>query len=99
MRIGLSIACCLFALTATAADGVPKIVCGAPIYNYGEVNEQTKLIQHAFKLRNAGTATLEIGEVKTTCGCTVAEMAVKSLEPGETAELKVDFKPAAPGKQ
>ena len=48
-------------------------------------------VEHRFAFRNAGDATLRIFGVKTTCGCTVAEASRQTLEPGESADVRVVF--------
>ncbi len=42
---------------------------------------------HTFVLTNAGSSTIEIGDIRTSCGCTVAEPSTRSLGPGETIEI------------
>jgi len=42
---------------------------------------------HTFVLTNAGSSTVEIGNIRTSCGCTVAEPSTRSLGPGETVEI------------
>ena len=63
---------------------VPKIVCDEPVHEFGEV-ENSQIIEHDFTIRNAGGATLEILKAKPSCGCTVANISSKVVEPGETA--------------
>ncbi len=42
---------------------------------------------HTFVLTNTGSSTIEIGNIRTSCGCTVAEPSTRSLGPGETIEI------------
>ncbi|MDP4007622.1 MAG: DUF1573 domain-containing protein [Candidatus Peregrinibacteria bacterium] len=46
-----------------------------------------------FIVKNEGTKTLEIGTISTSCGCTSAEIANKSIEPGKSTEMVVTFDP------
>lgn len=46
-----------------------------------------------FSFTNTGPVPLIIGEVKSSCGCTVPELAKKIYEPGETGTLRVVFDP------
>jgi len=45
-----------------------------------------------FKFSNNGKKAVTVVGVKTSCGCTVAEMEKKSFAPGESGELKVTYK-------
>jgi len=71
-----------------AGAPVPKLVCAAPLYAFGEV-PNTVPIEHTFTLRNAGRAPLTIREVRRSCGCTEAALARKNLPPGEQTTLLV----------
>jgi hypothetical protein len=53
--------------------------------------KQGKSLVHVFKFTNAGTDTLKIGRVTSSCGCTAALVSKDSLKPGEEGELKVTF--------
>src|SRR4051794_15182142 len=46
-------------------------------------------VKHRFLFRNEGNQPLQIFEVKTTCGCTVAELSKKVFGPGEVGNLDV----------
>jgi hypothetical protein len=58
---------------ADAAPGVPRIFCPEPRYDFGEVDNEQK-VQHDFVIMNVGTAPLEISRVRSSCGCTVAQL-------------------------
>ena len=45
------------------------------------VNGRVKF-DHTFVLTNTGSSTIEIGNIRTSCGCTVAELSPRSLVPG-----------------
>ncbi|MBA4251307.1 MAG: hypothetical protein C0425_03405 [Chlorobiaceae bacterium] len=49
------------------------------------------VVENFFAYENTGDKTLEIKDVKTTCGCTVSEVSKKILQKGETGKLKVIF--------
>lgn len=44
-------------------------------------------LKHAFKIKNAGDAPLEISKVKPSCGCTIAGDYPKKLDPGQEGEF------------
>jgi hypothetical protein len=72
------------------AEGTPKIEAPAPAYDFGEVYRGIK-VEHVFRVRNAGSDTLRITNVRSSCGCTVALMDKKILAPGGTAQVKASF--------
>jgi hypothetical protein len=75
----------------TAASGPqPRIEAPAPSYDFGTVLEGTP-VKHEFMIKNTGQADLIIGQVQTSCGCTVAKSDKQRLRPGEQTELPVTF--------
>src|SRR5690606_5552180 len=44
-------------------------------------------VAHNFVVKNVGDEVLELGEVKVTCGCTVAKLEKNSLAPGEETTI------------
>lgn len=44
-----------------------------------------------FRFRNAGNAAVEITNLTTSCGCTVADLAQRRYAPGESGAVKVIF--------
>lgn len=53
---------------------------------------QNEEVTHLFTFRNIGRAPLEIGKVKSSCGCTAAMPEKRELAPGEETTLKVTFR-------
>ena len=62
----------------------------APIYDFGTMLEGAP-VKHEFTIKNVGQADLVIGQVQTSCGCTVAQSEKKRLAPGEQTQLPVTF--------
>jgi hypothetical protein len=75
---------------APAAGPQPKIQAIKPVYNFGTVLEGTQ-VKHDFIIKNVGQADLIIGQVQTSCGCTVAQSEKKRLAPGEQTQLPATF--------
>lgn len=73
---------------APNAIAKPIIMSPDPVFNFGEVDNDQK-VKHDFVIKNAGDEVLEIDSVKPTCGCTVAEPATKTLEPGQETTVSV----------
>lgn len=67
----------------------PRIRVEKAEFDLGEVSTNSKNTAQ-FKLANAGRGTLEIQDVIKCCGA-VVELDKQRLEPGETAELTVDY--------
>lgn len=49
--------------------------------------------ERVFKFTNTGTAPLIIKDIEKACGCTVVKFDTEPVMPGESGEIKVDFKP------
>ena len=75
---------------ASTASGTPIILSEAPIFDFGTRDNEGK-VEHNFSIINKGTGILEIKDVKTSCGCTVADLTKKSLGPGESTEIAATF--------
>ncbi len=59
-------------------------------YDFGNVAEGKKVDFHV-KLKNAGVKVLNIGEIKSSCGCTATMLSKKELNPGESTNLKIEL--------
>ncbi|MBN2533509.1 MAG: DUF1573 domain-containing protein [Spirochaetales bacterium] len=71
-------------------EKMPGIKFASRIYKFGEVIEGDR-VSCSFTFMNPGTDTLEITEVKGTCGCTVPGEYTKTVAPGKTGEIPVVF--------
>ncbi len=68
----------------------PKAVLENPLFDFGSALEG-KLVNHVFKIKNAGDGYLDIRGVKTSCGCTTGTPTKTHLGPGEESEIAVAF--------
>lgn len=59
-------------------------------YDFGVVKEG-KIVEHTFKFKNAGKTTLEIKDIKTSCGCTAALVSSKNIEPGKEGTIRIEL--------
>lgn len=65
----------------------PKIVCDQPAFDFGAA-EPGAVITHEYEVRNAGGLTLEIKQVRASCGCTIVKMPTNTLlKAGETTRI------------
>lgn len=78
----------LCAALSTLAIGAPTIYVAQPVYDFGSVFEGIA-VAHTFMIKNSGDEVLEISGVSASCGCTAAELASKSIAPGESVALDV----------
>jgi hypothetical protein len=58
--------------------------------DFGKVPEGQKL-DVAFRFRNTGTTPLVIGQVRPSCGCTIAEQPQEPIAPGNEGQIKAVF--------
>jgi uncharacterized cupredoxin-like copper-binding protein len=59
-------------------------------HDFGIVKEG-QVVNYTFKFKNAGKGVLEVKNVSTSCGCTVALISSKTLKPGEEGTLRVEL--------
>lgn len=71
---------------ATSAPPAPSLVCDKPVYEFGE-RDNSEVVEHDFIIRNDGDLTLEIKKAKPSCGCTVANISLREVPPGESAVI------------
>jgi hypothetical protein len=70
-----------------SALAAPKITCEQPKFDFG-ARSNTLKVEHSFTLTNTGDQPLVIDRVQTSCGCTVAEVNPKTVEPGQSTQVK-----------
>ncbi len=83
----LSVLLLLFPAFCFAA---PKLTPETLNYDFGAI-VQGETVEYSFRFQNSGDHVLEIGQVRTSCGCTAALLSARRLAPGEIGELKVRF--------
>lgn len=82
-----------FTLKGIVEEGVTKeakLVFENETHDFGKVTEGDQL-EYTFKFKNEGNTLLEIQDVKTSCGCTVAKLDTFNFEPGQSGEIKTVF--------
>jgi len=72
------------ATTTTAAPQDPFT------WDFGKV-KAGKVLAHDFILKNEKGSVLRITDVRTSCGCTVSKVTKKTIAPGESTVIKVQF--------
>ena len=72
------------------SDQHPIIFFENSDFNFGQIYKGQK-IEHIYKFENRGKGILNIGKVKTSCGCTAAILTNNTIPPGKTGEIKATF--------
>lgn len=68
-----------------AEESKPTAIALETIKDFGIVNKGQR-VTHEFRIRNVGSASLAITEVRPSCGCTVADFD-RSIEPGQEGKV------------
>ena len=82
------------------AQGGPRIAVSDSVWDFGEITA-TFRVGHVFRIKNVGDVPLLIQRVESSCGCAVATLEDKAVEPGKEALLRVTINAGnlAPGVQ
>jgi hypothetical protein len=75
---------------AAPAGAVPKIQFAELTHDFGRITS-TEPVRHEFIFTNVGQATLQINEVRPSCGCTTAGTWDRTVEPGKTGKIPIQF--------
>ncbi len=78
----------VFLHTQSLEAGTPRLVCDAPIYDFGSVDGAIP-ITHTFHLRNEGDEDLRIKKVHAPCGCTTYRLDEHLISAGGVLALPV----------
>lgn len=57
-------------------------------FDFGKVTEGD-VVKHGFRFKNTGDVPVNVKSVKSSCGCTVADVALREYGPGESGVLEV----------
>jgi len=77
--------------TPEKKEGKPDLQFEQKTYDFGTVYKGASVV-HKYKFTNKGDAVLNIGKVKTSCGCTAALTSSKTIKPGESGEIETTFR-------
>lgn len=69
---------------------VPQLYFSETQHDFGNVKEG-QVVDYTFKFKNMGKGVLEVKNVSTSCGCTVALISSKKLDPGKEGTLRVEL--------
>lgn len=88
MRCYLSLFFLLF--FSSSAFAAPALVVERLNHDFGEIVQGAET-SHTFRFHNAGDQVLEIGRLRSSCGCTAALLTTRRLTPGAMGELQLTF--------
>ncbi|HEQ60858.1 MAG TPA: DUF1573 domain-containing protein, partial [Firmicutes bacterium] len=77
-----------FAQPGPASAPAPQVVFDATTYDFGKIMEGESA-RHDFAFSNPGDATLEIRDIRVTCGCTKAADWDRSVPPGGKGKIPI----------
>ena len=80
----------LFFAIVGSGFATPQLVAEQLSYDFGEVLQGGK-VDYTFRFRNAGDEVLEVGNVRSSCGCTAALLSTRRIAPGDMGELQATF--------
>jgi len=89
IRTPLILAAVLVAMTSSAF-AAPRVAATETSFSFGDLYQGEKA-SHVFTFTNAGDTSLEIDKVRSSCGCTAAVVSTKTLQPGESGEIRATF--------
>ena len=72
---------------SSSRPAVTGLVCDRPVFDFGEVRSDVP-VTNTFVLRNTGTGSVSIVNIRPTCGCTTTALATNELAPGAVTELR-----------
>lgn len=80
-------------LTPEEAAVAPKLSINERMHDFGKV-EQGNRVSTTFTFTNAGRQPLNIRKIYANCSCTVTSLTTETIDPGEAAQMTVQFNTA-----
>ncbi len=78
-------------LSTEELKNTPVISFKEKTFDFQSAPQHTN-IKHKFKITNTGKSNLVIRKIKSSCGCTVAQLEDKTLSPGESKFIEITFR-------
>lgn len=80
----------LLSLGIYAQEATAKIVFKSETIDYGQIAKGSNGVR-VFEFTNTGTVPLVIGNVRSSCGCTVPKKPEAPILPGKTGQIQVKY--------
>ncbi|MDP6409737.1 MAG: DUF1573 domain-containing protein [Planctomycetota bacterium] len=84
-------------VSAARVEG-PALRFAKEKHEFGEASD-TRILRCAYAFENVGTEPVVISRIKPSCGCMTTRLSKMCFEPGEGAELELEWKPLGRGRQ
>lgn len=81
-----------FAISSAVIAG-PRIQFASPAFEFGRIT-CGELVNYSFIFTNLGDQTLELSDVRPSCGCTTAGAYDRTVAPGKTGRIPIQFNSA-----
>lgn len=81
-------------MTKEELEEAPRLLIEGNTHDFGKVKQGEK-VSTTFKLKNNGKSPLNIRKTAVSCACTIANLEVNDIEPGQSVDLEVTFDTAA----
>ena len=62
-------------------------------FDFGKIKEEDGFAMHVFRIKNTGTAPLNISHVQSSCGCTEPEWTRTPIPAGSTGDVVITYDP------
>jgi hypothetical protein len=69
----------------------PKITFKETEFDFGKIHEEQGKVTHVFEFTNTGGEPLILNNVRSSCGCTVADWPKKPIPPGGKGQIKAIY--------
>lgn len=79
-------------LILAGCGGIPALSVAPAQLDLGKISA-TAPTSGTVRLTNTGTGTLQIGDLRTSCGCTSAVVGQNALKAGASTDLTITFDP------
>ncbi len=76
--------------TKGSIEPIAKLYLPELTHDFGKVKEGD-VVKYIFNFKNAGSNTLNIKDLKTSCGCTAALVSDKYFKPGQSGTIRVEL--------
>ncbi|MFI3303673.1 MAG: DUF1573 domain-containing protein [Rikenellaceae bacterium] len=94
MRHILLTICFLLSLTGAFAE---TLKFDDKSWNFGTISEDNEAVSHTFNFKNLSSKPVVIHNIRTSCGCTLAEYSQKPISGGDSSTITVTFNPRFQG--
>ncbi len=94
MRIVIVVVIFLLSLQVSGqTDNSPFLEVNDNTFDFGRIYEDNGKVSHTFTLKNSGSSTLLISNVRSNCGCTTPEWTKEPVVPGGEGFVTVEYDP------